>query len=292
MNVIGVSNAKAGVRWNYRYRLSAQMQLKCNQPLKKSRDFNQSSQCWVACKTYTTWSNSGMIPARDSKEIIDADVENVVKFTTKVWHWSSNHLHSYKSMWCFNRDPRGNDRSDLKMRLYTGTFEQFAGWKQAYMLENIMLAMIKNSLEWRRNVNWSNGDRYGWWPNNGGICSAKNFTYKYLPRSVAIMVTKDISLKYWKLLKNWQKASEFLQLCTHVIQNEVFHVEVIGEVEPAWSDWEVLSWNHFSARIKHIFEQNQTRPWEKTSVDLPGVYRIGEVRSFLVLKNWLKKSLV
>ena len=56
MNVIGVSNAKsAGVKDGIIVDIEAasnaiKMQ---SAKLKKSRDFNQSSQCWVACKLTT-----------------------------------------------------------------------------------------------------------------------------------------------------------------------------------------------------------------------------------------------
>ena len=47
-----------------------------------------------------------------------------------------------------------------------------------------------------------------------------------------------------------------------------------------------------SARIKHIFEQIKQDLERRHLLDLPGgiVGLSVEVRSFLVLKNWLKKS--
>ena len=62
MNVIGVSNAKsAGVKDGIIVDIEAASNAIKNaisQAEEKSRDFNQSSQCWVACKLTTNRSNS------------------------------------------------------------------------------------------------------------------------------------------------------------------------------------------------------------------------------------------
>ena len=83
-------------------------------------------------------------------------------------------------------------------------------------------------------------------------------------------VTKDIS----KVLKTSQKLAEGLKFnygeaYVPSAGNEVFHVEVIGEVEPVEVTEKYLA-EIISARIKHIFEQIKQDLDRRHLLDLPG----------------------
>ena len=83
-------------------------------------------------------------------------------------------------------------------------------------------------------------------------------------------VTKDIS----KVLKTSQKLAEGLKFnygeaYVPSAGNEVFHVEVIGEVEPVEVTEKYLA-EIISARIKHIFEQIKQDLERRHLLDLPG----------------------
>ena len=85
-------------------------------------------------------------------------------------------------------------------------------------------------------------------------------------------VTKDIS----KVLKTSKKIAEGLKLnygeaYPQLASKETFQVEVIGEVEPVEVTEEYLA-QIISARLKHIFEQIQTRFGKKTFVGLARWY--------------------
>ena len=55
----------------------------------------------------------------------------------------------------------------------------------------------------------------------------------------------------------------------HLLETEVFHVEVIGEVEPVEVTEKYLA-EIISARIKHIFEQIKQDLERRHLLDLPG----------------------
>jgi len=83
-------------------------------------------------------------------------------------------------------------------------------------------------------------------------------------------VTKDIS----KVLKTSQKLAEGLKFnygeaYVPSVGDEVFHVEVIGEVEPVQVSEKYLA-EIISARIKHIFDQIKQDLERRHLLDLPG----------------------
>ena len=178
------------------------------------------------------------------------------------------------------RDPRWMMGIRLEMRglLYTGPRTVLHNLRKTVeraglQVENIIispLAMIKSVLnEGEREFGATVIDLGG---GQTTVASVRNqelqFTNIY--QEGGDYVTKDIS----KVLKTSQKLAEGLKFnygeaYVPSAGNEVFHVEVIGEVEPVEVTEKYLA-EIISARIKHIFEQIKQDLERRHLLDLPG----------------------
>ena len=178
------------------------------------------------------------------------------------------------------RDPRGMMGIRLEMRglLYTGPRTILHNLRKTVeraglQVENIIispLAMIKTVLnEGEREFGATVIDMGGGQTTVASVRSQElQFTNIY--QEGGDYVTKDIS----KVLKTSQKLAEGLKFnygeaYVPSAGNEVFHVEVIGEVEPVEVTEKYLA-EIISARIKHIFEQIKQDLERRHLLDLPG----------------------
>ena len=178
------------------------------------------------------------------------------------------------------RDPRGMMGIRLEMRglLYTGPRTILHNLRKTVeraglQVENIIispLAMIKTVLnEGEREFGATVIDLGGGQTTVASVRSQElQFTNIY--QEGGDYVTKDIS----KVLKTSQKLAEGLKFnygeaYVPSAGNEVFHVEVIGEVEPVEVTEKYLA-EIISARIKHIFEQIKQDLERRHLLDLPG----------------------
>lgn len=291
MNVIGVSNAKsAGVKDGIIVDIEAASNAIKNaisQAEEKAGISINLVNVGLPANLLQIEATQGMIPVTsDSKEITDADVENVVKSAlTKSMTPDREVITFIPEEFTVDgfqgiRDPRGMMGIRLEMRglLYTGPRTILHNLRKTVeraglQVENIIispLAMIKTVLnEGEREFGATVIDMGGGQTTVASVRSQElQFTNIY--QEGGDYVTKDIS----KVLKTSQKLAEGLKInygeaYVPSAGNEVFHVEVIGEVEPVEVTEKYLA-EIISARIKHIFEQIKQDLERRHLLDLPG----------------------
>ena len=291
MNVIGVSNAKsAGVKDGIIVDIEAASNAIKNaisQAEEKAGISINLVNVGLPANLLQIEATQGMIPVTsDSKEITDADVENVVKSAlTKSMTPDREVITFIPEEFTVDgfqgiRDPRGMMGIRLEMRglLYTGPRTILHNLRKTVeraglQVENIIispLAMIKTVLnEGEREFGATVIDMGGGQTTVASVRSQElQFTNIY--QEGGDYVTKDIS----KVLKTSQKLAEGLKFnygeaYVPSAGNEVFHVEVIGEVEPVEVTEKYLA-EIISARIKHIFEQIKQDLERRHLLDLPG----------------------
>ena len=291
MNVIGVSNAKsAGVKDGIIVDIEAAsnaIKTAISQAEEKAGISINLVNVGLPANLLQIEATQGMIPVTsDSKEITDADVENVVKSAlTKSMTPDREVITFIPEEFTVDgfqgiRDPRGMMGIRLEMRglLYTGPRTILHNLRKTVeraglQVENIIispLAMIKTVLnEGEREFGATVIDMGGGQTTVASVRSQElQFTNIY--QEGGDYVTKDIS----KVLKTSQKLAEGLKFnygeaYVPSAGNEVFHVEVIGEVEPVEVTEKYLA-EIISARIKHIFEQIKQDLERRHLLDLPG----------------------
>ena len=291
MNVIGVSNAKsAGVKDGIIVDIEAAstaIKNAISQAEEKAGISINLVNVGLPANLLQIEATQGMIPVTsDSKEITDADVENVVKSAlTKSMTPDREVITFIPEEFTVDgfqgiRDPRGMMGIRLEMRglLYTGPRTILHNLRKTVeraglQVENIIispLAMIKTVLnEGEREFGATVIDLGGGQTTVASVRSQElQFTNIY--QEGGDYVTKDIS----KVLKTSQKLAEGLKFnygedYVPSAGNEVFHVEVIGEVEPVEVTEKYLA-EIISARIKHIFEQIKQDLDRRHLLDLPG----------------------
>ena len=291
MNVIGVSNAKsAGVKDGIIVDIEAAsnaIKTAISQAEEKAGISINLVNVGLPANLLQIEATQGMIPVTsDSKEITDADVENVVKSAlTKSMTPDREVITFIPEEFTVDgfqgiRDPRGMMGIRLEMRglLYTGPRTILHNLRKTVeraglQVENIIispLAMIKTVLnEGEREFGATVIDMGGGQTTVASVRSQElQFTNIY--QEGGDYVTKDIS----KVLKTSQKLAEGLKFnygeaYVPSTGNEVFHVEVIGEVEPVEVTEKYLA-EIISARIKHIFEQIKQDLERRHLLDLPG----------------------
>ena len=291
MNVIGVSNAKsAGVKDGIIVDIEAAsnaIKTAISQAEEKAGISINLVNVGLPANLLQIEATQGMIPVTsDSKEITDADVENVVKSAlTKSMTPDREVITFIPEEFTVDgfqgiRDPRGMMGIRLEMRglLYTGPRTILHNLRKTVeraglQVENIIispLAMIKTVLnEGEREFGATVIDMGGGQTTVASVRSQElQFTNIY--QEGGDYVTKDIS----KVLKTSQKLAESLKFnygeaYVPSAGNEVFHVEVIGEVEPVEVTEKYLA-EIISARIKHIFEQIKQDLERRHLLDLPG----------------------
>ena len=291
MNVIGVSNAKsAGVKDGIIVDIEAAsnaIKSAVSQAEEKAGISINLVNVGLPANLLQIEATQGMIPVTsDSKEITDADVENVVRSAlTKSMTPDREVITFIPEEFTVDgfqgiRDPRGMMGIRLEMRglLYTGPRTVLHNLRKTVeraglQVENIIispLAMIKSVLnEGEREFGATVIDLGG---GQTTVASVRNqelqFTNIY--QEGGDYVTKDIS----KVLKTSQKLAEGLKFnygeaYVPSVGDEVFHVEVIGEVEPVQVSEKYLA-EIISARIKHIFDQIKQDLERRHLLDLPG----------------------
>ena len=291
MNVIGVSNAKsAGVKDGIIVDIevaSNAIKSAVSQAEEKAGISINLVNVGLPANLLQIEATQGMIPVTsDSKEITDADVENVVRSAlTKSMTPDREVITFIPEEFTVDgfqgiRDPRGMMGIRLEMRglLYTGPRTVLHNLRKTVeraglQVENIIispLAMIKSVLnEGEREFGATVIDLGG---GQTTVASVRNqelqFTNIY--QEGGDYVTKDIS----KVLKTSQKLAEGLKFnygeaYVPSVGDEVFHVEVIGEVEPVQVSEKYLA-EIISARIKHIFDQIKQDLERRHLLDLPG----------------------
>lgn len=291
MNVIGVSNAKsAGVKDGIIVDIEAAsnaIKSAVSQAEEKAGISINLVNVGFPANLLQIEATQGMIPVTsDSKEITDADVENVVRSAlTKSMTPDREVITFIPEEFTVDgfqgiRDPRGMMGIRLEMRglLYTGPRTVLHNLRKTVeraglQVENIIispLAMIKSVLnEGEREFGATVIDLGG---GQTTVASVRNqelqFTNIY--QEGGDYVTKDIS----KVLKTSQKLAEGLKFnygeaYVPSVGDEVFHVEVIGEVEPVQVSEKYLA-EIISARIKHIFDQIKQDLERRHLLDLPG----------------------
>ena len=291
MNVIGVSNAKsAGVKDGIIVDIEAAsnaIKTAVSQAEEKAGISINLVNVGLPANLLQIEATQGMIPVTsDSKEITDADVENVVKSAlTKSMTPDREVITFIPEEFTVDgfqgiRDPRGMMGIRLEMRglLYTGPRTVLHNLRKTVeraglQVENIIispLAMIKSVLnEGEREFGATVIDLGG---GQTTVASVRNqelqFTNIY--QEGGDYVTKDIS----KVLKTSQKLAEGLKFnygeaYVPAVGDEVFHVEVIGEIEPVQVTEKYLA-EIISARIKHIFDQIKQDLERRHLLDLPG----------------------
>ena len=291
MNVIGVSNAKsAGVKDGIIVDIEAASTAINNaisQAEEKAGISIKLVNVGLPANLLQIEATQGMIPVTsDSKEITDADVENVVKSAlTKSMTPDREVITFIPEEFTVDgfqgiRDPRGMMGIRLEMRglLYTGPRTILHNLRKTVeraglQVENIIispLAMIKTVLnEGEREFGATVIDMGGGQTTVASVRSQElQFTNIY--QEGGDYVTKDIS----KVLKTSQKLAEGLKFnygeaYVPSVGDEVFHVEVIGEVEPVQVSEKYLA-EIISARIKHIFDQIKQDLERRHLLDLPG----------------------
>ena len=291
MNVIGVSNAKsAGVKDGIIVDIEAASNAIKNaisQAEEKAGISINLVNVGLPANLLQIEATQGMIPVTsDSKEITDADVENVVKSAlTKSMTPDREVITFIPEEFTVDgfqgiRDPRGMMGIRLEMRglLYTGPRTILHNLRKTVeraglQVENIIispLAMIKTVLnEGEREFGATVIDMGGGQTTVASVRSQElQFTNIY--QEGGDYVTKDIS----KVLKTSQKLAEGLKFnygeaYVPSVGDEVFHVEVIGEVEPVQVSEKYLA-EIISARIKHIFDQIKQDLERRHLLDLPG----------------------
>ena len=291
LNVIGVSNAKsAGVKDGIIVDIEAAasaIKSAISQAEEKAGLSIKLVNVGLPANLLQIEPTQGMIPVTsETKEITDADVENVVRSAlTKSMTPDREVITFIPEEFIVDgfqgiRDPRGMMGIRLEMRglLYTGPRTILHNLRKTVeragvQVENIIispLAMTKSVLnEGEREFGATVIDMGG---GQTTVASVRNqelqFTNIY--QEGGEYVTKDIS----KVLKTSKKLAESLkfnygEVYVPAASNETFQVEVIGEVEPVEVTERYLA-EIISARVKHIFEQAKQDLERRHLLDLPG----------------------
>lgn len=291
LNVIGVSNAKsAGVKDGIIVDIEAAasaIKSAISQAEEKAGISIKLVNVGLPANLLQIEPTQGMIPVTsETKEITDADVENVVRSAlTKSMTPDREVITFIPEEFIVDgfqgiRDPRGMMGIRLEMRglLYTGPRTILHNLRKTVELagvqvENIIispLAMTKSVLnEGEREFGATVIDMGG---GQTTVASVRNqelqFTNIY--QEGGEYVTKDIS----KVLKTSKKLAESLKFnygeaYVPAASNESFQVEVIGEVEPVEVTERYLA-EIISARVKHIFEQIKQDLERRHLLELPG----------------------
>lgn len=291
MNVIGVSNVKSsGVKDGIIVDIDAaakSIKTAIEQAEEKAGIVIEQVNVGLPANLLQIEPTQGMIPVTsESKEIKDEDVESVVRSAlTKSITPEREVISLVPEEFIVDgfqgiRDPRGMMGIRLEMRglLYTGPRTILHNLRKTVeraglQVENIIispLAMIKTVLnEGEREFGATVIDLGGGQTTVASVRSQElQFTNIY--QEGGDYVTKDIS----KVLKTSQKLAEGLKFnygeaYVPSAGNEVFQVEVIGEVEPVEVTEKYLA-EIISARIKHIFEQIKQDLDRRHLLDLPG----------------------
>ncbi|MDB8661732.1 cell division protein FtsA [Streptococcus anginosus] len=291
LNVIGVSNAKsAGVKDGIIVDIEAAasaIKYAISQAEEKAGISIKLVNVGLPANLLQIEPTQGMIPVTsETKEITDADVENVVRSAlTKSMTPDREVITFIPEEFIADgfqgiRDPRGMMGIRLEMRglLYTGPRTILHNLRKTVeragvQVENIIispLAMTKSVLnEGEREFGATVIDMGG---GQTTVASVRNqelqFTNIY--QEGGEYVTKDIS----KVLKTSKKLAESLKFnygeaYVPAASNESFQVEVIGEVEPVEVTERYLA-EIISARVKHIFEQIKQDLERRHLLELPG----------------------
>ena len=291
LNVIGVSNAKsAGVKDGIIVDIEAAasaIKSAISQAEEKAGISIKLVNVGLPANLLQIEPTQGMIPVTsETKEITDADVENVVRSAlTKSMTPDREVITFIPEEFIVDgfqgiRDPRGMMGIRLEMRglLYTGPRTILHNLRKTVeragvQVENIIispLAMTKSVLnEGEREFGATVIDMGG---GQTTVASVRNqelqFTNIY--QEGGEYVTKDIS----KVLKTSKKLAESLkfnygEVYVPAASNETFQVEVIGEVEPVEVTERYLA-EIITARVKHIFEQAKQDLERRHLLDLPG----------------------
>ncbi|WP_330944828.1 cell division protein FtsA [Streptococcus anginosus] len=291
LNVIGVSNAKsAGVKDGIIVDIEAAasaIKSAISQAEEKAGISIKLVNVGLPANLLQIEPTQGMIPVTsETKEITDADVENVVRSAlTKSMTPDREVITFIPEEFIVDgfqgiRDPRGMMGIRLEMRglLYTGPRTILHNLRKTVeragvQVENIIispLAMTKSVLnEGEREFGATVIDMGG---GQTTVASVRNqelqFTNIY--QEGGEYVTKDIS----KVLKTSKKLAESLKFnygeaYVPAVSNESFQVEVIGEVEPVEVTERYLA-EIISARVKHIFEQIKQDLERRHLLELPG----------------------
>ena len=291
LNVIGVSNAKsAGVKDGIIVDIEAAasaIKSAISQAEEKAGISIKLVNIGLPANLLQIEPTQGMIPVTsETKEITDADVENVVRSAlTKSMTPDREVITFIPEEFIVDgfqgiRDPRGMMGIRLEMRglLYTGPRTILHNLRKTVeragvQVENIIispLAMAKSVLnEGEREFGATVIDMGG---GQTTVASVRNqelqFTNIY--QEGGEYVTKDIS----KVLKTSKKLAESLKFnygeaYVPAASNESFQVEVIGEVEPVEVTERYLA-EIISARVKHIFEQIKQDLERRHLLELPG----------------------
>ena len=291
LNVIGVSNAKsAGVKDGIIVDIEAAasaIKSAISQAEEKAGISIKLVNVGLPANLLQIEATQGMIPVTsETKEITDADVENVVRSAlTKSMTPDREVITFIPEEFIVDgfqgiRDPRGMMGIRLEMRglLYTGPRTILHNLRKTVeragvQVENIIispLAMTKSVLnEGEREFGATVIDMGGGQTTAASVRNQElQFTNIY--QEGGEYVTKDIS----KVLKTSKKLAESLKFnygeaYVPVASNESFQVEVIGEVEPVEVTERYLA-EIISARVKHIFEQIKQDLERRHLLELPG----------------------
>lgn len=291
LNVIGVSNAKsAGVKDGIIVDIEAAasaIKSAISQAEEKAGISIKLVNVGLPANLLQIEATQGMIPVTsETKEITDADVENVVRSAlTKSMTPDRKVITFIPEEFIVDgfqgiRDPRGMMGIRLEMRglLYTGPRTILHNLRKTVeragvQVENIIispLAMTKSVLnEGEREFGATVIDMGGGQTTAASVRNQElQFTNIY--QEGGEYVTKDIS----KVLKTSKKLAESLKFnygeaYVPAASNESFQVEVIGEVEPVEVTERYLA-EIISARVKHIFEQIKQDLERRHLLELPG----------------------
>ena len=291
LNVIGVSNAKsAGVKDGIIVDIEAAasaIKSAISQAEEKAGISIKLVNVGLPANLLQIEATQGMIPVTsETKEITDADVENVVRSAlTKSMTPDREVITFIPEEFIVDgfqgiRDPRGMMGIRLEMRglLYTGPRTILHNLRKTVeragvQVENIIispLAMTKSVLnEGEREFGATVIDMGGGQTTAASVRNQElQFTNIY--QEGGEYVTKDIS----KVLKTSEKLAESLKFnygeaYVPAASNESFQVEVIGEVEPVEVTERYLA-EIISARVKHIFEQIKQDLERRHLLELPG----------------------
>lgn len=291
LNVIGVSNAKStgvkdGIIVDIEAAASA-IKSAISQAEEKAGISIKLVNVGLPANLLQIEATQGMIPVTsETKEITDADVENVVRSAlTKSMTPDREVITFIPEEFIVDgfqgiRDPRGMMGIRLEMRglLYTGPRTILHNLRKTVeragvQVENIIispLAMTKSVLnEGEREFGATVIDMGGGQTTAASVRNQElQFTNIY--QEGGEYVTKDIS----KVLKTSKKLAESLKFnygeaYVPAASNESFQVEVIGEVEPVEVTERYLA-EIISARVKHIFEQIKQDLERRHLLELPG----------------------
>ena len=291
LNVIGVSNAKsAGVKDGIIVDIEAAasaIKSAISQAEEKAGISIKLVNVGLPANLLQIEATQGMIPVTsETKEITDADVENVVRSAlTKSMTPDREVITFIPEEFIVDgfqgiRDPRGMMGIRLEMRglLYTGPRTILHNLRKTVeragvQIENIIispLAMTKSVLnEGEREFGATVIDMGG---GQTTVASVRNQELQYtnIYQEGGDYVTKDIS----KVLKTSQKLAESLKFnygeaYVPAASQETFQVEVIGEVNPVEVTESYLA-EIISARLKHVFEQIKQDLERRHLLDLPG----------------------